>query len=64
MEDDLSMEDDDGGDVLDSGHDDATAMVVNSDTTHLPNEATAISPYTVQYVDLTLLQRRCFAGHG
>ena len=49
---------DNGDDVMDSGDDDAAAMVVDSDTTHLPNEATAISPYTIQYVDLTVLQSK------
>ena len=49
---------DNDDDVMDSGDDDATAMVVDSDTTHLPNETTAISPYTIQYVDLTVLQSK------
>ena len=40
---------DEDGDVADA------AMVIDSDT-HLPNEATAIFPYTIRYVDLTVLQ--------
>jgi hypothetical protein len=38
-------------DVMDDGDD--------GDDTHLPNEATAIFPYTIQYVDLTVLQSKC-----
>jgi hypothetical protein len=54
--DDDVMDDDGDGDVVD-GDDDDAAMVIDSDT-HLPNEATAISPYTIRYVDLTVLQSK------
>jgi hypothetical protein len=48
---------DDNDVVMDNGDvvmDDNAAMVI--DNTHLPNEATAIFPYTIQYMDLTVLR--------
>ncbi|KAF8330494.1 hypothetical protein F5887DRAFT_1000167 [Amanita rubescens] len=48
-------------DIVDDDDDDA-AMVIDSDhcsgDTHLPNEATGIFPYTIRYVDLTVLQSK------
>jgi hypothetical protein len=50
---------DDDNDVVDDDvmDDDDAAMVIDSDT-HLPNGATAIFPYTIRYVDLTVLQTK------
>ena len=58
VDEDSVMDDDEDkdGDVLDGDDDDAT-MAIDSDT-HLPNEATAIFPYTIRYVDLTVLQSK------
>ncbi|KAM6499266.1 hypothetical protein JOM56_004774 [Amanita muscaria] len=55
-------DDDDDDDVMDDDDDDVVdgddaAMVIDSDT-QLPNEATAIFPYTIRYVDLTVLQSK------
>ena len=50
----------DNDDVMDDdkdGDDDDAAIAIDSDT-HLPNEATAIFPYTIRYVDLTVLQSK------
>jgi hypothetical protein len=52
---------DDDDDVVDNDDvvmdDDDAAMDIDSDT-HLPNEAAAIFPYTIRYVDLTVLQSK------
>ena len=54
--DDNDVVDDDVMDDDDGDGDDA-AMVIDSDT-HLPNEAMVIFPYTIWYVDLTVLQSK------
>jgi hypothetical protein len=51
-DDDDDMDDEDNGDVVND-----TAMVIDPDT-HLPNEATAIFPCSIRYVDLTVLQSK------
>ena len=55
-DDDDAVDNDDNvmDDVVD---DDDAAMVIDRDT-HLPNEAKAIFPYTIRYVDLTGLQSK------
>ena len=53
---------DDGDVVEDDDDDDDAAMVIDSDhcpgDTHLPNETAPIFPYTIRYVDLTVLQSK------
>ena len=48
--------------VLDDDDDDDAAMMIDSDhcsgDTYIPNEVMAIFPYTIQYVDLTVLQSK------
>ena len=56
-DDDVDGGDDDDDDDDDDVNNDDAAMVIDSDT-HLPNEATAIFPYTIRYVDLTVLQSK------
>ena len=55
--DDNDNDDNDNDDNDNDDDNDDAAMDVDSDT-HLPNEAAAIFPYTIRYVDLTVLQSK------